>query len=56
MHRVENMMSARLVGYDHAISIEHEDMLLSRDEGLRKAVDFLKPLLLREQASEAWWA
>ncbi|MFI5422033.1 MAG: sugar phosphate isomerase/epimerase family protein [Nitrososphaerales archaeon] len=53
----KNMMSAlRLVGYDHVISIEHEDMLLSRDEGLRKAVDFLKPLLLREQASEAWWA
>ena len=32
----------RLVGYDYAISIEHEDSLMSKNEGLVKAVDMLK--------------
>ena len=36
----------RLVGYDRVMSIEHEDSLLSIDEGLEKAVAFLKPILL----------
>ena len=38
----------RLVGYDGAISIEHEDSLMSLDEGLKKAVDFLKDTLIFE--------
>jgi sugar phosphate isomerase/epimerase len=45
----------RLVGYDYVISIEHEDALLSREEGLRKAIRFLKDVLVTEPASEAWW-
>ncbi|MBQ2385494.1 MAG: hypothetical protein II292_04720, partial [Clostridia bacterium] len=28
----------RLVGYDRVLSIEHEDSVMSIDEGLRKAV------------------
>ena len=32
----------RLVGYDYVLSIEHEDSLLSKNEGLVKAVDVLK--------------
>lgn len=36
----------RLVGYDKVMSIEHEDSLMSIDEGLEKAVDFLKPILM----------
>ena len=36
----------RLVGYDRVMSIEHEDSLLSIDEGLEKAIAFLKPILL----------
>lgn len=46
----------RMSGYDHVISIEHEDSLMSGDEGLRKAVDFLKPLLIAEPAGQAYWA
>lgn len=46
----------RMTGYDHVISIEHEDSLMSGDEGLRKAVDFLKPLLIAEPAGQAYWA
>jgi len=44
-----------LVNYDYVVSIEHEDALLSRDEGLRKAVSFLKQVMVTEKHSEAWW-
>jgi sugar phosphate isomerase/epimerase len=46
----------RLVGYDHVLSIEHEDSLLSAAEGLRKAAEFLKPIILREPPTEMTWA
>ena len=46
----------RMAGYDHVLSIEHEDSLMSGDEGLRKAVDFLKPLLIAQPAGQAYWA
>ncbi len=45
----------RMVGYDYAISIEHEDSLMSQNEGLRKAVDILKKCLITEDLKEAWW-
>ncbi len=41
--------------YDGVISIEHEDSLMSTNEGFEKAVEYLKPLILREKAGEAWW-
>ena len=46
----------RLVGYDHVLSIEHEDSVMSGGEGLRKAVAFLKDVVIREPAGEAYWA
>jgi sugar phosphate isomerase/epimerase len=46
----------RLGGYDHVLSIEHEDPLLSIDEGFSRAVSFLKEVLLTEQPSAMWWA
>lgn len=46
----------RKVGYDGAISIEHEDSLMSTDEGFKKAADFLKGIIIGEQAGEMWWA
>lgn len=46
----------RLVGYDYVLSIEHEDPLASIDEGLAKAVSFLKEVLLTESPSAMWWA
>ena len=36
----------RLVGYDKVMSIEHEDSLMSVDEGLEKAVAFLKDSMI----------
>jgi sugar phosphate isomerase/epimerase len=46
----------RLVGYDHVLSIEHEDSLMSPAEGLRKAFHFLKQVVISEPRGEAYWA
>jgi sugar phosphate isomerase/epimerase len=45
----------RMSGYDYVMSIEHEDALLSIDEGLRAAVDLLSQVILREPPVDAWW-
>jgi sugar phosphate isomerase/epimerase len=45
----------RLAGYDGVISIEHEDSLMSVNEGFTKAVSFLKDTVIIEQPGEAWW-
>ena len=45
----------RTIGYDGSISIEHEDSLMSNQEGLEKAVKFLKDVLIFESAGEAYW-
>lgn len=44
------------VGYDGAISIEHEDALMSPKEGLEKAVALLKKTIIYEQPGQMWWA
>ena len=46
----------KAVGYDGAISIEHEDALMSPKEGLEKAVAFLKKTIIYEQPGQMWWA
>ncbi len=46
----------RLVGYDYVLSIEHEDGLMSSEEGLRKAVAALKEACIFEPAGEMFWA
>ncbi len=46
----------RLIGYDHVISIEHEDPLMSTDEGLKKAVSVLKDAVMTEKPGEMYWA
>ena len=46
----------KATGYDGAISIEHEDGLMSPREGLEKAVAFLKEVLIFERAGDMWWA
>ncbi len=38
----------RLVGYDKVMSIEHEDSLMSIDEGLTKAVEVLKQVIMKD--------
>ncbi|MFN2418016.1 MAG: sugar phosphate isomerase/epimerase family protein [Candidatus Limnocylindria bacterium] len=46
----------RVVGYDHVLSIEHEDSLASTDEGLSRAIDTLKQAVLAEPATAMWWS
>lgn len=46
----------KMVGYDYVLSIEHEDSLMSVNEGLKKAISFLKEVLIFEQTSGMWWA
>ena len=44
------------IGYDGVISIEHEDGLMSIDEGLKKAVEFLQEVVIFEDKAKMWWA
>lgn len=46
----------RMVGYDGAVSIEHEDSLMSVKEGLEKAVRFLQEIIIEEEPAQMWWA
>ena len=50
------LSALRMAGYDDVLSIEHEDALLSIDEGFRKGVAFLRSVMPVEPAmTEAWW-
>jgi sugar phosphate isomerase/epimerase len=52
-----NFVSAlRAVDYDDVLSMEHEDLLFSPDEGLRKGVELLQQLIPHEGRTEIWWA
>jgi sugar phosphate isomerase/epimerase len=44
-----------MFGYDGVLSIEHEDSLLSPEEGLTRAAQFLNNIVLKEQPAAAWW-
>jgi sugar phosphate isomerase/epimerase len=46
----------RLVGYDHTLSIEHEDSLMSGAEGLKKAIAFLRDIVITQPKGDAYWA
>jgi sugar phosphate isomerase/epimerase len=52
----EFVSTLRMFGYDSVLSIEHEDSLLSPEEGLTKAANFLNSIVIREQPGAAWWA
>ena len=51
----EFISTLRMYGYDYVLSIEHEDSLLSPEEGLTKAVRFLEAIVIREKPPAAWW-
>ena len=51
----EFLSTLRIFGYDYVLSIEHEDSLLSPEEGLTKAAHFLNGIVIREQPGAAWW-
>ena len=52
----KEMVSAlRLVGYDYVLSIEHEDSLMSMEEGFRRAVAFMKEVTIVEPRPRVHW-
>ncbi|NHN59495.1 MULTISPECIES: sugar phosphate isomerase/epimerase [Halorussus] len=55
-HWKDVVSTLRMVGYDGALSIEHEDSLTSSNEGLEKAVAMLQRAVFRDQPGEAYWA
>ncbi len=46
----------RMIGYDDVLSIEHEDSLMSSEEGLEKAISFLKEVLVFKESGVMTWA
>jgi sugar phosphate isomerase/epimerase len=52
----EIVSALRLVGYDYVISIEHEDALMSNDEGLAKGIALLKEVVISKPAGDMFWA
>lgn len=50
------MSALRTYNYDYVVSIEHEDGMMSVDEGFARAVKNLDAVLIREDAGEMWWA
>ncbi|MCU4799445.1 sugar phosphate isomerase/epimerase [Halobacteria archaeon HArc-gm2] len=55
-HWRDVVSTLRMVGYDGALSIEHEDSLTSGREGLEKGVDLLKRVVFSTQPGDAYWA
>jgi sugar phosphate isomerase/epimerase len=51
----EFISTLRMFGYDYVLSIEHEDSLMSADEGLTKAAAFLNSIVIKEEVGKAWW-
>ncbi|MFB6138087.1 MAG: sugar phosphate isomerase/epimerase family protein [Halobacteriaceae archaeon] len=55
-HWKDVVSTLRMVGYEGALSIEHEDSLTSGREGLEKAVDVLGRAVFETRPGEAYWA
>ena len=51
----EFISTLRMYGYDYVLSIEHEDSLMSPDEGLTKGAAFLNAIVIRDRPTAAWW-
>ena len=51
----EMIMALQMIGYDHVLSIEHEDMLMTVEEGITKAASFLNEYLIKEELTGFWW-
>ena len=51
----EFISTLRMFAYDYVLSIEHEDSLMSPEEGLAKAAAFLNRIAIRDPVSAPWW-
>ncbi|THE64704.1 sugar phosphate isomerase/epimerase [Salinadaptatus halalkaliphilus] len=55
-HWKDVVSTLRMVGYDGALSIEHEDSLTSGREGLEKAIELLHRAVFTTEPGDAYWA
>jgi sugar phosphate isomerase/epimerase len=51
----EFISTLRMYNYDYVLSVEHEDTIMSPEEGLTKAVKFLDALVIRDKPVAPWW-
>ena len=51
----EIISALRINGYDYVVSIEHEDPIMSIEEGFTKAVNNLKSVNIENPAPDLWW-
>jgi len=52
----KRVMTALLeVGYNYVLSYEHEDPVMSREDGCEKCIAFLKPLVIKAPLGKVWW-
>ena len=43
------------VGYDYVMSFEHEDPVMSPEVGAEKAIEHLRPLMIKKPLTRVWW-
>ncbi len=41
--------------YDYVLSYEHEDPIMSPEDGCEKAIQFLRPLIIKKRLAQPWW-
>ncbi len=41
--------------YYSVLSFEHEDPVMSPEDGCEKAIAFLKPLIIKKPLKQPWW-
>ncbi len=51
------MTALLMVSYDYVLSYEHEDPVMSREDGVEKNIEFLKPLIIKSPNLDwgVWW-
>ena len=43
------------ISYDYVLSFEHEDPVLSAEDGCKKCIEFIRPLIIGKCLEKCWW-
>ncbi|MDA8219686.1 MAG: hypothetical protein M0Z94_18975, partial [Dehalococcoidales bacterium] len=49
------MTALAVEGYDYVLSYEHEDPVMSPEDGAEKAIEYLRPLVIKKTLAQPWW-
>ncbi|MCL5110571.1 MAG: sugar phosphate isomerase/epimerase [Chloroflexi bacterium] len=44
-----------VASYDYVLSFEHEYPVMSPEDGIAKAIDYLRPLIIHKRLEQSWW-